>query len=205
MALRLSVGRHPEPSPLDGSLRPGIASSAPLSDRAFEAYLVEYEQCVESYRHTVSTIWKASAVVSVLTAGVFAFAFSADNVLGSGATSMGRIAALLPMIVWCFGIYRPLNRYAEWKCDRLAAIERLLSDSTAGLEMKHFRDYRDNRRGTGSPEVGHGTRAPLRREARRILTLKIITEPRIVEVVTACGIGLVLIEVALVAHEVAAA
>jgi hypothetical protein len=173
-----------------------------LPDRAFQAYLVEYEECTESYRHAVSTIWKASAVVAVISAGVLAFAFSTDSGMDSGASSFAQALALLPMIVWCFGIYRPLNRYAELKCDRACRIEELLSEQVVGLEMRHFRDYRDYRKGqsvTGTMS-GMTRREVLRREWTRVWTLRIVTQPRIVEVVTACGIGLIVLEGLVVAH-----
>jgi hypothetical protein len=176
--------------------------AASLSDRAFQAYLVEYEECTESYRHAVSTIWKASAVVAVISAGVLAFAFSADSRMDPGASSFAQGLALLPMIVWCFGIYRPLNRYAELKCDRACRIEELLSERVVGLEMRHFRDYRDHRRGqsvTGTLS-GLTRRQVWSREWNRLWTLRIVTEPRIVEVVTACGLGLVVLEGLVVAH-----
>jgi hypothetical protein len=82
-----------------------------------------------------------------------------------------------------------------WPLDR--------SRSVPGLVMLHFRDDRARRRGTSpQPGAGQGFRAAWRNEWDRILSLKIITEPRIVEVVTACGLWLVTIEILLVAREV---
>jgi hypothetical protein len=155
-----------------------------LSDQAFRAYLLEYEQCAEGYRHAVSTIWQASAVVAAITAGVLAFAFSGGS-KADGISSMAQTLALLPMIVWCFGIYRPLNRYAERKCEVLCRIEERLNRATPGLYLNHFTDYRDHRKGQGQTLW------------IRVRTLKILKEPRIVEVVTACGFGLLALELVL--------
>jgi hypothetical protein len=169
-----------------------------LSDQAFRAYLLEYEQCAEGYRHAVSTIWQASAVVAAITAGVLAFAFSGGS-KADGLSSIAQSLALLPMIVWCFGIYRPLNRYAERKCDVLCRIEERLNRATPGLYMHHFTDYRDHRKGNDQ------TRSEPKKQEHyrlwnRVRTLKILREPRIVEVVTTCGVGLLALEVVLLAE-----
>jgi hypothetical protein len=162
------------------------AKASDLSDQAFRAYLLEYEQCAEGYRHAVSTIWQASAVVAAITAGVFAFAFS-EGSKAEGISSIAQALALLPMIVWCFGIYMPLNRYAERKCEVLCRIEERLNQAIPGLFLHHFTDYRDHRRGQGQSLWF------------RVRSLKVLTKPRIVEVVTACGFGLLALEVGLLA------
>ncbi len=112
-------------------------SNKPLSEQAFQAYLLEYEQRVESYRHTYETIWQASALFAALSAGVLAFRDSIPH---------ANLLAPLPVIFWFLGIYRPMNRYGEMRNDRLVEIETLLSAHVPDLEMRHFRTYSKRRK-----------------------------------------------------------
>ena len=106
-----------------------------LSEEAFDAYKLEYEQCMESYRHTYDTIWQAGGLFSAISAAIIALATS--NAL--------KLFFPLPVILWFLGIFIPMNRYGEWRAQRLANLESLFNNSISGLQMSHFTDY-DNRR-----------------------------------------------------------
>lgn len=106
-----------------------------MSPEALNAHLIEYQECMESYRHTYDTIWQAGALFAALTVGLITFAQESIKEL-----------SLLPIIFWCFGIFTPMNRYGELRNDRLVAIEQLLNATVPGLKMAHFSDYSRTRK-----------------------------------------------------------
>lgn len=112
-------------------------SSQELSNEAVNAYLIEYQQCFESYRHTYSTIWQSCEIFTAISAALFTF---------SNAPITTKISPL-PIIFWYLGIFIPMNRYGEIRRDRLAAIEIELSAAIPGLEMSHSIEYKNARKG----------------------------------------------------------
>jgi hypothetical protein len=151
---------------------PSVGGS--LSAEAFQGYLTEYEQCLESYRHTYETIWQASALFAAISAGIIAF----------GNTQIPSIVGPLPIIFWYLGIFRPMNRYGELRNDRLAELERRLSEAVPGLDMRAVRSFSGARKSES--------------EIRRIATFKWLWRPRVKEIVTLFGVGLILVEIYLV-------
>lgn len=150
-----------------------------LSPEAFQASITEYEQCMESYRHTYETIWQASALFSAISAAIVAF--------GDRIGSFSDLIAPLPVIFWYVGIFRPMNRYGEARNDRLVEIEESLSRAIPGLDMRHYRRFSTLRKS----ESG----------LRRALMFRWLTRPRVKEVVTIFGVGLIALEVYLLVRE----
>lgn len=108
---------------------PELPSS--LSDEAREAYLIEYQECMDSYRHTYATIWQAGAIFAAISAAIVAFTRGSELPGGSaGIASWIQILAPISFLFWWWGIFMPMNRYGELRSDRLAEIEELLSDPT---------------------------------------------------------------------------
>jgi hypothetical protein len=149
-----------------GATTPGPAMSA----EAFQAYLVEYQQCMESYRHTYATIWQASGLFAAISAGVVT--------LGKGPYI--EIIAPIPVIFWYVGIFIPMNRYGEIRNDRLAAIEERLSEAIPDLDMRHYRGFSTTRKSMTTTQ--------------RLLRLDVLKRPRVSEVVTAFGMAMLAIE-----------
>jgi hypothetical protein len=154
------------------SRRPTARAASPaISTEAFQAYLIEYQECMESYRHTYATIWQASGLFAAISAGVLT--------LGKG--SYIDVIAPIPVIFWYIGIFIPMNRYGEIRNDRLAAIEQLLSDAIPDLDMRHYRRFSSARKSMTT--------------AQRLLTLDVLKRPRVSEVVSAFGLATFVLEV----------
>lgn len=107
-------------------------SSLQISPEAFQAYLVEYQECIESYRHTYGTIWQAGAFSAAIAAAIISFTGNGD---------LFQFFTPLPLIFWYLGIFIPMNRYGELRNDRLMEIEELLNDNIPSLKMRHFSKY----------------------------------------------------------------
>ncbi|NGN65529.1 hypothetical protein G5C51_16695 [Streptomyces sp. A7024] len=141
-----------------------------ISAEAIQAYLVEYQQCMESYRHTYATIWQASGLFAAIGAGLLT--------LGKG--SHIELIAPVPIIFWYLGVFMPLNRYGEMRNDRLAEIEERLSEAIPGLDMQHYRGFSNARKSMTTMQ--------------RVRQLQVIKRPRVSEVVTAFGVAMLTIE-----------
>ncbi len=114
---------------------PGAESASPvLQQRVFEGYMAEYTECAESYRHTYATIWQAGSVFAAISAGVLAVWGQRPDPLSSAVVML----ALLPVVYWYQGIFRPMNRYGEGRRSRLKLLERELARLVPGLHMSHF-------------------------------------------------------------------
>jgi hypothetical protein len=142
-----------------------------LSAEALQAYLVEYQQCLESYRHNYATIWQAGAVFAAISAVLVTF--------GKGE-HIGLIAPA-PVIFWYLGIFVPMNRYGEIRNQRLVNLEEYLSNTIPGLDMRHCRTFTSSRK--------------MKTTMRRLLSLEVITRPRVSEVVTALALAMFGIEI----------
>lgn len=153
-----------------------------LSSEAFQAYLVEYQQCMQNFRHIYATIWQAGALFAAISAGIIAFAGASIVRSASFAVPpLIQVLAPIPVIFWYLGIYRPMNRYCEQDNDRLVQIEQLLSEAIPGLDMRHFRIFSSSRKGEGF--------------TKRILKFKWLLKPRVVEIVTIFGLALIILEI----------
>jgi len=153
------------------------SSSSKLSSEAFQGYLVEYEQCMESYRHTYATIWQAGALFAAISAAIVTFAGSDNSNL--------QVLAPLPIIFWYLGIFQPMNRYGEVRNDRLVQLEQTLGTAIRDLQMQHFRYFSGTRKAEST--------------TRRILLFKWLWRPRVKEIVTMFGVALIVVEFYLIA------
>ncbi len=151
-----------------------------FGSKAFEAYLAEYQQCHESYRHTYATIWQAGSIFVAASAAILGIAASGKD----GIDPLVQVIAPLPFLFWWLGVFRPMNRYGELRSERAAEIEQTLNASVPGLAMKHSQAYDDARKSEGF--------------LSRLVRFKWLWRPRVSEVVNLVGVLLVLTEVALV-------
>jgi hypothetical protein len=159
-----------------------ITEPTTLRPQAFQAYLIEYQQCMENFRHIFATIWQAGALFAAISAGILAF--SGSPILGNTLTGIPPLIQVLvpiPVIFWYLGIYRPMNRYCELDNDRLVQIEHLLNNAVPGLEMSHFRTFSSSRKKEGF--------------VKRLVRFKWLLKPRVVEIVTLFGCSLILTEI----------
>lgn len=155
-------------------------STSLLSSEAFQGYITEYEQCMESYRHTYATIWQAGGIFAAISAAIVAFGANE----ATGIPPWILVLAPVLFLFWWWGIFRPMNRYGEWRNDRLAQIEEKLSEpTTPGLQMRHFSEFSSKRKG-GWKIV-------------RILTLQWLWRSRVKEVVTIFGCSIFVLELIL--------
>ena len=163
-------------------------SRARLSPRAVEAYLVEYQQCMSSYRHTYATIWQAGSIFAAISAAIIAF--SSKSADGSIPWWI-QLLTPLPILFWWWGIYLPMNRYGELRSTRLSRLEKLLSDGGAALDLKmdHFRRFDRERKGERT------VRWFIR---NRILSGRLVYKPRVFEVVTVFAFSLLILEALLI-------
>lgn len=153
-----------------------------ISSAAFQAYLVEYEQCMQNYRHTFATIWQAGALFAAISAGIIAFAGSSPiGHTSTGLTPLILVLVPIPLIFWYLGIYRPMNRYCEQDNDRLVQIEDFLSSTIPDLNMRHMRVFSSSRKGETF--------------IKRLLSFKWLLRPRVVEVVSIFGVIMIIIEI----------
>lgn len=108
-----------------------------LQSQRIRGYLTEYEQCMESYRHTYATIWQAGSVFTAIAAAVLVW--GAESSLVSNKLPMIIAVSAGIWLFWWQGIFRPMNRYGEKRKTRLAEIEHILSLIVPGLQMQHYK------------------------------------------------------------------
>jgi hypothetical protein len=171
-------------------------SNVRLSSGAVTAYLTEYEQCMDSYRHTYTTIWQAGSIFTAVSAALIAFASKSTD----GAVPWWiQLLAPIPVLFWWWGIYWPMNRYGEWRSSRLKTIEKLLSNGGAAsdLKMEHFLHFDHARKGNVVENERVGGLIS-RYFTERIIKLKFLWQPRVVEVVTVFGLAILFLEIHLI-------
>ncbi|GAC1617832.1 MAG: hypothetical protein NVS4B7_10160 [Ktedonobacteraceae bacterium] len=152
-----------------------------LSSEAFKAYIVEYEQCMDSYRHTYATIWQAGAIFSAISAAIVAFTSSVGGGVGSsGIPPFIQVLAPIPVLFWYHGIFRPMNRYGELRSDRLVELENILNSNVPDLQMNHYRQFSFARKGEG--------------EIKRLLKFKWFWRPRVQEIINIFGLSITALE-----------
>lgn len=173
-----------------------LDSHARLSPEAVAAYLIEYEQCMDSYRHTYATIWQAGSIFAAVSAAIIAFASKSTD--GSIPWWI-QLLAPVPVLFWWWGIYWPMNRYGEWRSNRLKSIENLLSEGGAApdLSMEHFRRFDRERKGDVKEKETIKDRG-IRYSKERLLKVKFLWQPRVSEVVTIFGLAILLLEIHLI-------
>lgn len=157
---------------LDAQNAPNKSFSSQFSSEVLQVYLIEYEQCMESYRHTYETIWQAGSIFAAISAAVVAF--SSSSIIGNGSIPpLIQVIAPLPVLFWYHGIYRPMNKYGELRNDRLVELEGILNDNIVGLQMNHYHRFSRFRKGETV--------------FKRILKFKWLWRPRVHEIITIFG------------------
>ena len=154
---------------------PGVDGDDPI----FTGYLTEYEQCAESYRHTYATIWQAGGLFGVISGAIVAIGSTEG-----GLDPIIQVLAPVPLLFWYLGIFRPMNRYGEWRSRRLTDIETRLEEIVPRLDMRHFRQYDRDRKSES--------------RAYRLVTFKWVWRPRVSEMVSVFGTALLVAEVLLI-------
>lgn len=85
-----------------------------------KAFLEEYKECVQSYRHTYQTIWQAAGIFLAISAGFFALAVR-DSAI---SIELVRFLAFLPFLFWFWGIFVPMNSYGKIREKAIVEIEK---------------------------------------------------------------------------------
>ena len=148
--------------------------------RVFDGYIAEYEECGASYRHTYSTIWQAGGLFGVISGALIAV----GSTEGGGIDPLIQVLAPLPFLFWYLGIFRPMNKYGEWRSERLVDIETKLEELEPELDMRHFRRYDRDRKDESA--------------LYRWVTFKWIWQPRVSEIVTIFGMSVLVAEIVLI-------
>lgn len=104
------------------------------------AYLTEYQQCQESYRHTYQTIWQAGAIL--IAASFLIITFWDKSV---GITPISVALASVPFLIWWWAIFRPMDWYGQIRRKRLEDLEVYLNRLIPGLKLEHFQRLRQER------------------------------------------------------------
>lgn len=160
-------------------------SSSQFSSEAREALLTEYRECMESYRHTYTTIWQAGGIFTAISAALVALAANMAPIDPTvDMRNLLTLLAPLPFLFWWWGIFLPMDRYGERRNDRLVEIEEELTGAINDLEMWHFRRYSQSRKAT----------TPW----KRVFRLMWIWNPRVKEVVILFGVMVALAQIYLV-------
>jgi len=95
--------------------------------------LIEYRELMESYRHTYATIWQAGVVFAAFSAVLATVGARAESLIG--------LCAPMPLIFWFFGIFKPMNRYGEYRSRLLGGIEKRLNRALPHLGISHARGF----------------------------------------------------------------
>lgn len=144
--------------------------------KAFELYKLEYERAAIRYEDIYKAVWQIFSYLAVSAGAILAFGKDA-----LGAHLAGLIACI-PLLVWFWATFEPLNRYGDKVEDRLANIESALNEKF-GTSLRHYTDFKTTHLGvadTATPVsapstavVGKRARLTLaiRRNVRRLLTL----------------------------------
>lgn len=121
-------------------------------DAQLQAYLTEYRDCAESYRHTYQTIWQAGAIFIAATFVIIALV--EKNI---GFTPFTVLLAPIPFLFWFLAIFLPMNAYGEFRSGHLVTIERKLNRLPYQLNVEHYKEYnniRNERKKERKPGVG---------------------------------------------------
>jgi hypothetical protein len=110
-----------------------VVADSVSKDAILQAYLTEYQQCMESYRHTYQTIWQVGSIFAAITGGLFAFTGEAEGL------PPGQVFAPVPLLFWYVGVFLPMDQYGEVRRKRLVALEEFMNKEW-NLGLSHYRD-----------------------------------------------------------------
>lgn len=106
------------------------------SGSELELFKLEFEHLAQGYRHTYQTIWQAGSVFVAISAGLLVFG-SSEALESTQTTLVVRLIWPLPFLFWWLGVFTPMDRYAKFRLQRLAELERRAKDHWR-YEMQHF-------------------------------------------------------------------
>jgi len=110
-----------------------------------QCLLDEYDECVECFRHTYTTIWQSGILFATFSVAILGFFFSFQTELNEYLSYLPFIS-LSSIIVWWLMIFEPMNRYGDIREKRCRQIEEELSNIIPNLNMRHFRNYGKTKR-----------------------------------------------------------
>lgn len=113
-------------------------SAEATNDVALKLYQMEYEQCLSAYQDLYNSVWRIFSYMSALAAALVVFA--REFLTPSGTV----LVATVPLVLWIFCIYLPMDRYGILRSKRLAEIEEKLSGKYE-VELKPFRRIEEAR------------------------------------------------------------
>ena len=110
-------------------------------DQALEIFRLEYERAAERYENIIKEIWQNFYYMAVIAGGILAFGPGEDLSL-----SLLAAIALIPLVVWFWATYLPMDRIGQLTRARLAFIEHILNkvflESELGNEPLTYIDTR---------------------------------------------------------------
>lgn len=105
---------------------------------------LEYDHGAERYENIYRAIWQNFSYMAILSAAILTFAGKQFDY------AFTRFLVLLPIVLWFFSTYLPLNAYGEDLRTRLAemeeAINRVYFPRVDDPRLKHFREFRAAKR-----------------------------------------------------------
>ncbi len=114
------------------------------SETQLQAYLTEYKDCADSYRHTYQTIWQAGAIFIAASALITAWTLRT-----TGFTASSALLAPLPFLFWFLAVFLPMNAYGEFRSEHLERIEKKLNAPPYRLDVNHYTKYNTLRQQRG--------------------------------------------------------
>ena len=167
-----------------------INTSRPLSDKALDVYVIEYQQCNEHFRSLYSTVWQLAATFAAITAAIIAFAAATAGKETFPLGIMPLTVAPVPMLSWFIMFYRPMHRYATLRSQRAEQIERILHAGAPDIDLELFGGFNKARgRSVGRSEDTIRDRLHL---------MRFWKQPRITDNVIIRAVLLVIIQTALI-------
>lgn len=139
---------EPEPSSLGAKVRQRISQifsglSENDTDHALELFKLEYERAAERYENIYRAIWQNFYYMAVLAGGIIAFGPREAFPLALLAA-----VALVPLVVWFWATFLPMDRYGQLTRARLAFIEHILNKTFLEKELgDDWLEYKDKRLG----------------------------------------------------------
>ena len=122
------------------------------ANEKFELFKLEYERAAERYENIYRAIWQNFYYMAVLAGGIIAFGPTAIPL------SFLVAVALVPLVVWFWATYLPMDRYGQLTRARLGFIEEIFNQTSLKAESRNigsqisyvdqlgtFRDYQQMR------------------------------------------------------------
>ena len=105
-------------------------------DQQVQAYLTEYEQAWQGFRHVYETAWQVFAAIAAISTALLVLSYVVDGQVRSAA----QLAASIVILFWALGMYLPMHHYGDQRAKRAEEIETALQ--CLGIHMKLAHEYR---------------------------------------------------------------